>query len=89
LQGQRDYRKDILQKCAVGAYGSALSGNIRELKNMVERLAIMSPGNEITEADIRALAEIKDDPAAGIFARPMPLSAGPGRVGKAVRENPA
>ncbi len=54
--------------------GQPYPGNIRELRNVVERLAIMSPGGEITAADIKALTEMREDHAAGIFARAMPLS---------------
>jgi two-component system nitrogen regulation response regulator NtrX len=49
-------------------------GNIRELKNIVERLAIMSSANEISAHEIKALTEMKEEKAAGIFTMPMPLS---------------
>jgi two-component system nitrogen regulation response regulator NtrX len=32
------------------------TGNVRELHNVVERLAILSPGHEISEADVKSLA---------------------------------
>ena len=49
-------------------------GNVRELRNLVERLLIMSPGNAIGAADVRAVL-----PAAAFTAAPV-------RLGDAVRE---
>jgi two-component system nitrogen regulation response regulator NtrX len=45
-------------------------GNIRELRNAVERLLILAPGVSITAADVERLA--------GVGARDMTLGAGPG-----------
>jgi len=45
-------------------------GNIRELRNAVERLLILAPGASITAADVERLA--------GVGARDMALGAGPG-----------
>ena len=49
-------------------------GNIRELKNVVERLAIMSAGTEITASEIGLMMEIRTDSFGNIFAKAMPLS---------------
>jgi two-component system, NtrC family, nitrogen regulation response regulator NtrX len=49
-------------------------GNVRELKNVVERLAIMSAAQEITAAETRAMMEIKADRSGDIFSKAMPLS---------------
>ncbi|MFW6050375.1 MAG: sigma-54-dependent transcriptional regulator [Myxococcota bacterium] len=50
-------------------------GNVRELRNLVERLVILSPGEEITEADARTLLPIGEGgDATGAFYRPgVPL----------------
>ena len=41
------------------------SGNVRELRNIIERLVIMSPGNEIERAEVQTLGvagkEVEDD----------------------------
>ncbi len=34
-------------------------GNVRELKNLIERLVILTPGEQVTEADARALLPIE------------------------------
>jgi two-component system nitrogen regulation response regulator NtrX len=44
-------------------------GNIRELANIVERLAILHPGREVTSADIRDVLPA----AVGRLAEPVPL----------------
>jgi len=43
---------DLLKKCA-------WSGNIRELRNFIERVIIMLPHNEITAADLKAFVPIE------------------------------
>jgi len=45
-------------------------GNIRELRNAVERLLILAPGGSVTVADVERLA--------GVEARDLALGAGPG-----------
>ncbi|MFW6087728.1 MAG: helix-turn-helix domain-containing protein [Myxococcota bacterium] len=40
-------------------------GNVRELRNLVERLVILTPGDEITEADARTLLPIGETTSAG------------------------
>ena len=45
-------------------------GNIRELRNAVERLLILAPGGSVTAADVERLA--------GVAARDLVLGAGPG-----------
>jgi two-component system, NtrC family, nitrogen regulation response regulator NtrX len=49
-------------------------GNIRELKNIVERQAIMSGGIEITAKETGSMMEIKPDRFGDIFTKAMPLS---------------
>ncbi|NLY94714.1 MAG: sigma-54-dependent Fis family transcriptional regulator [Myxococcales bacterium] len=49
-------------------------GNVRELKNLVERLVILSPGETITEADARALLPIaRASVSAGVYRPGVPL----------------
>jgi DNA-binding NtrC family response regulator len=46
-------------------------GNVRELRNLVERLVILTPGDAITESDARALLPIADGGRAqGSYFRP-------------------
>ncbi|MCA9535330.1 MAG: sigma-54-dependent Fis family transcriptional regulator [Myxococcales bacterium] len=46
-------------------------GNVRELRNLVERLVILTPSDEIRESDARALLPIADGGrAAGSYFRP-------------------
>lgn len=51
-------------------------GNIRELKNVVERLLIMSDRDVIEGADVRAV--VRTDGAAGMEPRPLAPAAAPG-----------
>ncbi|MBC7172523.1 MAG: sigma-54-dependent Fis family transcriptional regulator, partial [Polyangiaceae bacterium] len=50
-------------------------GNVRELGNLVERLVILTPGDQVTEADVRAiLPGGTRSPSAGGYYRPgIPL----------------
>jgi len=49
-------------------------GNVRELRNLVERLVILTPGERISEAEAKALLPIDaGTPAKGYFARQTPL----------------
>jgi DNA-binding NtrC family response regulator len=49
-------------------------GNVRELKNLVERLVILSPGETITEADARGLLPLERGGAsAGVYRPGVPL----------------
>ncbi len=50
-------------------------GNIRELRNIVERLAIMSAGNRISGADAAGIGEGAKNDSESIFTKPMLLSA--------------
>ncbi len=43
----------------------AFPGNVRELRNLVERLIIMAPGGDIGPDQVRAVLPLNDDPAAG------------------------
>jgi DNA-binding NtrC family response regulator len=46
-------------------------GNVRELRNLVERLVILTPSDDIRESDARALLPIADGGrAAGSYFRP-------------------
>jgi len=45
-------------------------GNVRELRNLVERLVILTPGEIITEAEARALLPIQSAEASGSYFRP-------------------
>lgn len=45
-------------------------GNVRELRNLIERLVILTPGETITEAQARALLPIASSPARGTDFRP-------------------
>jgi two-component system nitrogen regulation response regulator NtrX len=67
---KKSFSKDAIQLLVSHAY----PGNIRELKNIVERLAIMSGANEITSQDISSMMEIKTGPAGDIFTKTMLLS---------------
>jgi DNA-binding NtrC family response regulator len=45
-------------------------GNVRELRNLVERLVILTPGEIITEAEARALLPVHSAEASGRYFRP-------------------
>ena len=45
-------------------------GNVRELRNLVERLVILTPGETITEGEARALLPISSGEASGSYFRP-------------------
>jgi two-component system nitrogen regulation response regulator NtrX len=49
-------------------------GNIRELKNIIERVAILCEGGEITAANIEGLGRRRNTDEELIFNRTMPLS---------------
>jgi DNA-binding NtrC family response regulator len=52
---QNDRRGKSLTEGALAALGRYdFPGNVRELRNLVERLVILSPGDEIGETDVRA-----------------------------------
>jgi DNA-binding NtrC family response regulator len=48
----------------------AYPGNVRELRNLVERLVILTPGETVTEAEARALLPIGSAAAPGSYFRP-------------------
>ena len=49
-------------------------GNVRELRNLVERLVILTPGETVTEAEARALLPIgSSEPSEGYFRPETPL----------------
>jgi DNA-binding NtrC family response regulator len=50
--------------------GYPYPGNVRELRNMVERLVILTPGDLISEAEARALLPIRSTEASGSYFRP-------------------
>jgi two-component system, NtrC family, nitrogen regulation response regulator NtrX len=51
-------------------------GNVRELRNLVERLVILTPGDEVTEADVRAMLSLGDGAGGDVRYRPgVPLRA--------------
>ncbi len=50
--------------------GYGYPGNVRELKNLVERLVILTPSTTITEAEARALLPIDPGPSSGMYFRP-------------------
>ncbi len=50
--------------------GYGYPGNVRELKNLVERLVILTPSTTITEAEARALLAIDPGPSSGMYFRP-------------------
>ncbi|HVE79048.1 MAG TPA: sigma-54 dependent transcriptional regulator [Gemmatimonadaceae bacterium] len=52
-------------------------GNIRELANIVERLAILRPGREVTAADVREVLPVEREGAPG--DAPLPDPAAPDR----------
>ena len=55
-----DRRGKELSDGALGLLsGYDYPGNVRELRNLVERLVILTPGDEITERDARALLPIR------------------------------
>ncbi|MAQ14041.1 MAG: Fis family transcriptional regulator [Sandaracinus sp.] len=61
-----DRRGKALSEGALGLLsGYDYPGNVRELRNLVERLVILTPGDEITERDARALLPIRGGGAAG------------------------
>jgi len=45
-------------------------GNVRELRNLVERLVILTPGEIITEAEARALLPVHSAEASGLYFHP-------------------
>ncbi|NNE20946.1 MAG: sigma-54-dependent Fis family transcriptional regulator [Myxococcales bacterium] len=45
-------------------------GNVRELRNLVERLVILTPGETVTEAEARALLPVDSAEASGLYFRP-------------------
>ncbi len=45
-------------------------GNVRELRNLVERLVILTPGEIITEAEARALLPVHSAEASGRYFQP-------------------
>jgi two-component system nitrogen regulation response regulator NtrX len=49
-------------------------GNIRQLRNMVERLAIMSDGNEISAGVVTSIIEVKQGEANLLLTKPMTLA---------------
>jgi two-component system nitrogen regulation response regulator NtrX len=76
--------KEFSPEALVRLSALPLTGNVRELRNLAQRLAVFSPGEVITERDVEAataenpVAEGKSPPAsgndAGIFGTTMPLS---------------
>ena len=57
---------------ALSAY--AFPGNVRELRNVIERLVILTPDDEISEADVRACLNVSAKPPGGGLYRPgVPL----------------
>ncbi len=49
-------------------------GNVRELRNLVERLVILTPDNEITAADVKAALGMSQVPAAvGLYRAGVPF----------------
>ena len=61
-----DRRGKQLSDGAMGLLaGYDYPGNVRELRNLVERLVILTPGDEITERDARALLPIRGAGSAG------------------------
>lgn len=48
-------------------------GNVRELRNLVERLVILSPGDEVTERDARALLPIGGGGSGSHYRPGVPL----------------
>jgi len=61
-----DRRGKELSDGALGLLsGYDYPGNVRELRNLVERLVILTPGDEITERDARALLPIRGGGGAG------------------------
>ena len=62
------------KKIASGAMGLLEAyrypGNVRELRNLVERLVILTPDETITETQARALLPIAPDGASGSYFRP-------------------
>ena len=61
--------------------GQPWKGNVRELRNVVERLLILAPGEEVGEADVAAVAgggriELAANWLTSLgSARPLPMSA--------------
>ena len=66
LQGGGHYPTRPITEGAVKALQSMdWPGNVRELRNTVERLLILSPGPEVTEADVEQLVSGRGNAAAG------------------------
>jgi DNA-binding NtrC family response regulator len=54
--------------------GHAFPGNVRELRNLIERLVILSPDDSIDDADVRAALGMSGTPkAAGLYKNGVPL----------------
>jgi DNA-binding NtrC family response regulator len=57
-----------------GAHGAFVSGNVRELRNVVERIVILNPDDDVTEADVqRAIGNAGSAQGAGLYDRASPF----------------
>ncbi len=65
--GRRPKRFDAGATAAIKRY--AWPGNVRELRNVIERLMIMVPGDEISRADLEFLDHTPEAPT--LFAAPL------------------
>ncbi len=73
---ENDRREKRLSDGALRALSRyAFPGNVRELRNLVERLVILSPGDTIGEDDVRAQLPVGSAGAAGYFRPGVPLEA--------------
>jgi DNA-binding NtrC family response regulator len=53
--------KEFTKEAIKALQNMDFSGNIRELRNLIERIVIMIPGNEVTEQDIYKLSPPSED----------------------------
>jgi DNA-binding NtrC family response regulator len=67
--------KTLSESAVVALLGYAFPGNVRELGNLIERLVILTPGETITESDVRGVlpADATGRAAAGLYKPGTPL----------------
>jgi two-component system, NtrC family, nitrogen regulation response regulator NtrX len=67
-------QKQFTQEASASLSGRLFNGNIRELRNIVERLAILSEGNSIDAEFIRTSLEAKKNETNYLFVQSRPLN---------------
>jgi two-component system nitrogen regulation response regulator NtrX len=67
-------QKQFTQEALASLSSRLFNGNIRELRNIVERLAILSEDNSIDDGFIRTSLEAKKSETNYLFVQPRPLN---------------